>query len=82
MTAITDGGGRILAKSEPLPFVKQAAAVSVGSDAFVPTQNVPGFFTGPSLYAFIAILIGLLGAAFSIIGFISYRHTKDEMPLT
>lgn len=82
MTAITDGGGRILAKSEPLPFVKQAAAVSFGSDALVPTQVVPGFFTGPSLYAFIAILIGLLGAAFSIIGFISYSRAKDDMPLT
>ncbi len=81
MTAITDGGGRILAKSEPLPFVKQAAAVSVGSDTLVPTQVVPGFFSGPSLYAFIAILVGLVGAAFSVIGFISYRR-KDDMPLT
>ncbi len=82
MIAITDGGGRILAKSEPFPFVKQAAAVSVGSDAFVPTQDIPGFFSGSSLYAFIAILIGLLGAALSVVGFISFRRTKDDLPLT
>ena len=78
MTAITDAGGRILAKSEPLPFVKVASAVSVGSDALAPTQQTPGFFSGPSLYAFIAILIGLLGAAFSVIGFVSYRRGRGD----
>ncbi len=83
MSAITDGGGRILAKSEPLPFVKQAAAVSIGSDILVPTQQTPGFFSGASLYAFIAILIGLLGAAFSVIGFISHRRSQgDTIPPT
>jgi hypothetical protein len=56
-STITDAGGRILAKSEPLPFVKA-------------DPSAPGFFTGASLYAMIAILVGIFGIAISIIGFI------------
>ncbi len=69
-SAITDAGGRILAKSEPLPFVKSAAAVSLGGAILTPEAAQPGFFTGSSLYAMIAVLIGILGVALSIIGFI------------
>ena len=76
-SAITDAGGRILAKSEPLPFVKVAAAVSFGSITTTPSVEQPGFFTGPSLYAMIAMLIGILGVALSIIGFI-VRQKNDS----
>ncbi len=75
VSAITNEGGHILAKSEPLPFVKEAAAVSVGANALLPNQTTPGFFTSASLYAFIAILIGLLGVAFSIIGFVVHQRS-------
>ncbi len=75
VSAITNEGGHILAKSEALPFVKEAAAVSVGANALLPNQSSPGFFTGASLYAFIAILIGLLGVAFSIIGFVVHQRS-------
>ena len=82
VSAITDEGGHILAKSETLPFVKVAAAVSVGGSALLPSSEKPGFFSGPSLYAFIAILIGLIGVAFSIIGFVVHqRGTKEGGPL-
>lgn len=81
VSAITDEGGHILAKSETLPFVKVAAAVSVGSNALLPSNETPGFFTGASLYAFIAILIGLIGVAFSIIGFAVRTRTEKEGPL-
>lgn len=81
VSAITDEGGHILAKSEPLPFVKVAAAVSVGSNALLPSNETPGFFTGASLYAFIAILVGLIGVAFSIIGFMVKGRTEQDAPL-
>lgn len=81
VSAITDEGGHILAKSETLPFVKVAAAVSVGSNALLPSNETPGFFTGASLYAFIAILIGLIGVAFSIIGFAVRTRSEKDVPL-
>ena len=81
ISAVTDEGGHILAKSEPLPFVKVAAAVSVGSNALLPSNVTPGFFTGASLYAFIAMLIGLIGLAFSIIGFVVKGRTEKDAPL-
>jgi hypothetical protein len=81
VSAITDDGGHILAKSEPLPFVKVAAAVSIGSNALLPSDETPGFFSGASLYAFIAILIGLIGVAFSIIGFVVHQRGSAEGPL-
>lgn len=77
-SAITNAGGRILAKSEPLPFVKEAAAVSVITANAPLGSEEPGFFSGTSLYAMIAILIGILGAALSIIGFM-VRERKTEV---
>ena len=77
VSAITNDGGHILAKSVALPFVKEAAAVSVGANALLPTQRTPGFFSGASLYAFIAILLGLLGVAFSIIGFVVHQRSPQ-----
>lgn len=80
-SAITDSGGHILAKSEPLPFVKEAQAVSFGSAALLPGNTEPGFFSGASLYAFIAIIIGILGIAFSIIGFMVRRRDVENIPI-
>ncbi len=77
-STLTDAGGRILAKSEPLPFVKQAAAVSLGSALLTPEATPPGFFTGASLYAVLAILVGILGIALSIIGFIVKQKSARE----
>jgi hypothetical protein len=84
VSAITDSGGRILAKSEPLPFVKEAAAVSLGAPLLPVAQEAPGFFSGASLYAFIAILIALLGLGLSVIGFMVYRKgdTSGSTPVS
>lgn len=73
-SAITDAGGRILAKSEPLPFVKTAAAVSVGSPLLLPANEAPGFFSGASLYALIFMVVGVLGFGISVTGFIASRR--------
>ncbi len=72
ISTITDGGGRILAKSVPLPFVKEAAAVSIGET--LPINPVaPTFFGGASLYGIIAIVIALLGVSFSVLGLAVHR---------
>jgi hypothetical protein len=60
--------------------VKEAAAVSLGSAALLGQETTPGFFSGVTLYVTIAVLVGLLGATFPIIGFIVRRKEKDEMP--
>ena len=78
-SAITDARGHILAKSEPLPFVKTASAVSVGAAVLLPGNTEPGFFSGASLYAFIAIIIGILGIALSIIGFVVRRRDVENI---
>ncbi|MDO8520714.1 MAG: DUF5011 domain-containing protein, partial [bacterium] len=86
-SAITDSGGRILAKSSPLPFVKEAAAaVSLGSTVLVPPINEtpPGFFSGTSLYVLIVIIIGILGLAVAIMGYVANRNKggSDVPPAT
>ncbi|OGZ08140.1 MAG: hypothetical protein A3C93_00880 [Candidatus Lloydbacteria bacterium RIFCSPHIGHO2_02_FULL_54_17] len=77
-SAITDSGGRILAKSAPLPFVKEAAAAALGTSVLPPTDETPpSFFSGTSLYVLIVILVGVIGLAISIMGFVASR--KKEM---
>lgn len=86
ISAITDSGGKILAKSEPLPFVKVAEAVTVGRVdlALASTRQEPGFFAGVSLYALIAIIIGIVGSGFLIIGMVVKSHPEggDTTPTT
>jgi hypothetical protein len=79
MSALTDGGGHILAKSEPLPFVKQAAAVSIGSPLLVAQPESPGFFSGGSLYVLIAILISVFALGIVLIGFIVRRRPSEQV---
>ncbi|OGZ12229.1 MAG: hypothetical protein A2942_03895 [Candidatus Lloydbacteria bacterium RIFCSPLOWO2_01_FULL_50_20] len=75
-TAVTDSSGRILAKSTPLPFVKEAGAVTFGSLDLLPSNDkAPGFFSGASLYAFIALLVGVLGLVILLIGIVTRRNS-------
>ncbi|HSE34714.1 MAG TPA: Ig-like domain-containing protein, partial [Candidatus Paceibacterota bacterium] len=84
-TAITDVSGKIVAKSSPTAFVKTANAVSI-----VPAETLlaatpapetasPSFFSGTSLYALIAVGIGIVGIAISVIGFAVRR--KDDVDM-
>lgn len=80
VTAIVDAGGKIVARSEPLPFVKQAAAISIGSEPIILREEpAPGFFSGSALLAFIAIILGILGASVSIVGFVVQRRHTDAL---
>ena len=77
-TALTDNGGRVIAKSEPLPFVKQASAISVGT-AFLPNQEqAPTFFGGESAVAMASLLAAVLLASVIIIGiFVRTKNNED-----
>jgi hypothetical protein len=76
--AMVDNGGRILAKSAPLPFVKEASALTVeaaGPDIGVPTQT--GMLNGLSPLALMALVVGILGLGLSVIGaVIGIRHSS------
>lgn len=76
VSAITDGDGRVLSKSEPLPFVKVAEAVTLGNvDVALPVaQKEPGFFSGLSLYSLVVLMVGVLGISFLTIGVIARRR--------
>jgi len=80
ISTITDGGGRIIAKSTPLPFVKEASAVTLGAELLPVSAEAPTFFGNASLYGMIAIVIALLGVTFSVLGFVV--HNKKEAVLS
>lgn len=79
-SAIVDANGRILAKSDPLPFVKVAEAVTIGSPALVAETAEPGFFSGISLYLFLGLLAFVVISAFFLIGWIARRSTQPTLP--
>ncbi len=79
VSAITDSGGRILAKSEPLPFVKEAAAVSLATLPIGVSNEAPSFWGGGSLFALIAVFVGLIGIALSVIGFMVHRRHDGDI---
>ena len=84
-SAITDASGKILAKSDPLPFVKQAAAVSIGSElaAAPAAPAAPGFMSNSDMIALVLVFVGVLGIALSVIGFVVRRRRDDiDPPLT
>jgi hypothetical protein len=75
-TALTDNGGRVIAKSEPLPFVKEAGAVSIGG-AFLPTvEQAPSFFGGMGMVAMVSLLAAVLLASVIVLGI--FVRTKSE----
>jgi hypothetical protein len=80
VSAITDGDGRVLVKSEPLPFVKVAEAVTLGNvDVVLPVAHKePGFFSGLSLYTLFVFMVGILGLSFLTIGVIVRRRDGGE----
>lgn len=76
--AMTDSAGRVLAKSAPLPFVKEAAAVSFAPSNLPGLEDqAPSLFSGASLYALISIIIGVIGFAFIAIGVVLRSRRED-----
>ncbi len=76
---ITDNTGRIVAKSNPLPFVKTAEAYS-GITAPLPTtdsESVPSFLGGNTLLFAGSLLIVLLGLVLLLLGM--HAHSKEHV---
>ncbi len=79
VVALADAGGRAIARSEPLPFVKRASAVSIGSTELLGGfSEAPGFFTGNSPYLLILILVVLIILSLFILGLTSSRRDGDD----
>lgn len=78
--AMVDNGGRILAKSSPLPFVKEASALTVeAAGPTVGTVTDKGMFGGLTPLALIALVVGVLGLGLSVVGaVIGIRHSNQS----
>jgi len=67
--AVADSKGRVWAKSSPLPFVKTAAAVSVGSAALLPTApSAPTFFGGRGTIVMVGVFMLIVVASVLVMG--------------
>lgn len=79
VTAITDKTGRVLAKSETIPFVKVAEAITVGqTQAILPEEQKLGFFSGSSLYLLIIFVAGIFIMGILAIGSIVRRRKTED----
>ncbi len=79
--AMSDAGGRILAKSEPLPFVKEASAITVTDKNRGLTTNGTKTIMGLSPLTLVALLVGILGLALSVVGVvIGLKDKKNNWP--
>lgn len=80
--AMTESAGKILVKSDPIPFVKTAQAVTLSSDfalANTAVESQTGFFRGGTLVTSLIALFTLLGISFMTISFFSKkREPSDE----
>ncbi len=84
--AVTGGGGRVLAKSAPIPFLKRAGAVTIGEPAPPSSASRLSFWTSiyfPLTLLFIIIAIGFLLLSFASSAKKTYhdmeqlKHKKD-----
>ncbi|MCK5590549.1 MAG: hypothetical protein KAI72_01215, partial [Candidatus Pacebacteria bacterium] len=67
--AITDNSGKIFAKSKPLPFVKEAAAVTIEPSAlFGGNDTELSVFSGKYLYFIIFLIGAIIGGVFMFVG--------------
>ncbi len=77
--AMTGNSGKIITKSKPIPFVKEAFAVTV-DDELLSLQiagNKPSFLNFGYLYVTVLILVFLLGVILTIIG-VRLNLRKEE----
>jgi hypothetical protein len=66
--AMTDSGGKILMKTSPIPFVKTANAITLGSLSAGAAQG--GFFQGNMLLIFAGFIVAVIAGAFLVISII------------
>lgn len=73
--AVADSKGRVWAKSSPLPFVKEAAAASLGSAELLPRESAPSFFAGSGILMALGVIIVVLVAGILVFG--AMRQKSD-----
>ncbi len=68
--ATVDNSGRILAKSEPIPFTKtaQAATLDTFSTGFIASTDRPTFFSLQTAYLIGMVLVGIILLTLGILG--------------
>ncbi len=74
--AITDVKGAVVAKSEPLPFVKEASAITV-EQALPVAGNSPSFVENSYFYGSIITIILIVAAIFVLLG-IKMKDTPQQ----
>lgn len=75
-TAITDGGGRIIVKSEPFSFVKTAQAVTIGAEP-VASASSPSLMSSDGMLTVAALAVALFGVLLAVVGFVaSHRRSS------
>ncbi len=78
--AVTDVKGQVVARSNPLSFIKQANAISLSEIQIVPTaQPAPSFTDNNYFYVIIIIILLVLVIVFIIMGVKLSRKTPDNM---
>lgn len=80
VTAIADLGGHVLARSEPLSFVKKAEAFTLGSSTPPPTAAPPSFFEGSSLMITSLFIVIALVSSFVVIVVVPQRKNDGDTP--
>lgn len=80
--AITDSAGRVLAKSRPLPFVKEAQAVTVGAVAAeplaAPDETPTERFLSSSLLLLVVSALAFLGLFVAVLGYLRRGRKASE----
>ncbi|MBI2120577.1 MAG: hypothetical protein HYT94_03065, partial [Parcubacteria group bacterium] len=79
--AMTESAGKIIAKSDPIPFVKTAQAVTLGADfalAKDTAERPSGFFRGGTLAISLAALFVILGISFMIVSLVSKKRESSN----
>lgn len=79
--AMTESGGKIIVKSDPIPFVKTAQAVTL-EPSFALAEDTAdrpsGFFRGGTFVLSLAGLFVLLGISFMVISLVSKRKESSD----
>ena len=80
--AMTDNAGKILAKSNAIPFVKEANAITVDQNFLTPISGgkSPSLLWGEYMYAAVTVILSVIGIIFAIIGMRaqpSYRRYRN-----
>lgn len=74
--AVTDGRGKILTKSNPVPFVKQANAIELGSLVAPKAEEAPSFFNTNLFYISLVAIVLVIVAGFFVLG--KNKHSGDD----